>query len=98
MRRHLLLIAAALTALLSAVSCSVEEISAIPPEAKLSASRVIPPEEALGNLDALLVDIYGHPQVRFLTLKISCILIGGGKASLTVIMMKEFSTRRCASV
>lgn len=60
MKRNPLLIAAALAALLSAVSCSVDERSAIPPEVKQPASAVIPPEEALGNLDALLVDIYGH--------------------------------------
>lgn len=57
MRRHPLLI---VSALLLAASCSVDERSAVPPEAKLSVSTVIPPEEALGNLDALLVDIYGQ--------------------------------------
>ena len=60
MKRNPLLIAAALAALLSASSCSVDGISAIPAEAKLSASAVIPPEEALGNLEVLLVDIYGQ--------------------------------------
>lgn len=60
MKRNPLLIAAVLAALLSASSCSVDGISAIPAEAKLSASAVIPPEEALGNLEVLLVDIYGQ--------------------------------------
>lgn len=60
MKRNPLLIAAALAALLSASSCSMDERSAISTEAKLSASAVIPPEEALGNLEVLLVDIYGQ--------------------------------------
>ena len=60
MKRNPLLIAAALAALLSDSSCSMDERSAISTEAKLSASAVIPPEEALGNLEVLLVDIYGQ--------------------------------------
>ena len=50
----------ALAALLTAVSCSVDERVAIPPDEDLSVSTVISPDEALDNLDALLVDIYGH--------------------------------------
>ncbi len=60
MKRNPFHIAAALTVLLSAASCSLDEKFSIPLEAKQSASTVIPPEEALGNLDALLVDIYGQ--------------------------------------
>ena len=44
----------------TAASCTVDERTVIFPETETSTSAVIPPDEALASLDALLVDIYGH--------------------------------------
>ena len=60
MKLNLSFAVTALAALLTAVSCSVDERVPIPPDEDLSVSTVISPDEALDNLDALLVDIYGH--------------------------------------
>ena len=60
MKLNLSFAVTALAALLTAVSCSVDERVPIPPDEDLSVSTVISPDEALASLDALLVDIYGH--------------------------------------
>ena len=60
MKRNLSFIITALVAMLTATSCSVDERTVISPETETSTSAVIPPDEALASLDALLVDIYGH--------------------------------------